>query len=118
MLIVTAVSLVYVQLQIQIFDFAYQGKKREKAITHLLDTNSEVRSKICLLQSANHLGVKLLDENSKASLKFLSRDQIVQLSMPMVSKIEQASTVKRDKNQNLLANFFLLKSQAEAEPIR
>jgi len=85
-----------------------------------MDDNGDVKSNICLLQSSNHLGLRLLEENS--SMQFLSQDQIVKLtttqgfdnSHSFSSRTVQAA----EKKTNFLASIFSVKSQAEAVPIR
>lgn len=118
MFIGTALSLVYVQMQVQIFDLAYRGKQKEKEITRLMDANGDVHSKICLLQSASNLGGQMLDQ--KSSMQFLSQDHIVHISMSEVpwKSSGRMSTAQTQKKQGFLAGLFLPKSQAEAWPIR
>jgi len=120
MLVGTILALSYVQLQVQIFDLAYQGKHKEKLITKLMDDNGDVKSNISQLQSANHLGDRLLDDRS--SLQFLSQDQIVKLSTTydfdnLPAKSPRTVQVA-EKRSNFLASIFSVKSQAEAGPIR
>jgi len=116
----TILALVYIQLQVQIFDLAYKGKYKEKLITKLMDDNGDVKSNICLLQSSNHLGLRLLEKNSP--MQFLSQDQIVKLTItqdfdnshPVSSRTVQVA----EKKPNFLASIFSVKSQAEAVPLR
>lgn len=120
MLLGTLLALAYVQLQVQIFALAYQGKHKEKMITKLREDNGDLQSNICLLQSSNHLGLRLLDENS--SLQFLSPDQIVRLPTshrPDYANSLSSRTVQGvEKKPNFFTSLFSIKSQAEAVPIR
>ena len=118
MIFSTIVSLIYIQLQVQIVELAYQGDKKEKEMRRLNDDNGDVRYNIYRLKSANNLGVKLLTNNSQ--MKFLDNDHIVMLKMPMDSP-EHSRLASRDKlsrRSNFLASIFSLKSQAEAVPIK
>ena len=73
----TIVALIYINLQMQIFDLAYQGKIKEKSIRDLSDENGRIKYNILSLQSSNNLGVKLLKEQS--GMRFLDNDNIVKL---------------------------------------
>ncbi len=75
----TVISLVYIQLQVQIFDLAYRGKNKEQEIRRLVDANGNVLQNISHLKSANYLGVKLLTDDSK--MRFSGRDNIVELKV-------------------------------------
>jgi len=85
MIVLTSLSLAYTYLQVQIFDLAYAGKSKELRIQKLADDNGDVFYDICTLKSSNHLGVKLLADNSK--MKFLDNDHIVQLAAPFALMI-------------------------------
>ena len=112
----TIVALVYIQMQVQIYDLAYQGKNKQKAIQQLKDENSDVIYDICTLKSANHLGVKLLSENS--GMQFLDDTRIVLVETPQ--EVVQSDTLALSSNRRpgFLASIFSLKSQAEARTIK
>ena len=114
-IIVTALSIIYINLQVQIYDFAYQAKRKEKEIRKLVDHNGNMNYGILKLKSANHLGVKLLAENSK--MQFLDNHQVVKLQTHVPSRNEARPAVTQDleKKYNLFATIFSLKSQAEAK---
>jgi len=116
----TILALAYIQLQVQIFDLAYQGKFKEKLITKLMDDNGDVQSNICLLQSSNHLGLRLLVENSP--MQFLSQDRVVKLtttqSFDNFHPVSTRTVQVAEKKTNFLVSIFSVKSQAEAVPIR
>ncbi|HLD69775.1 MAG TPA: hypothetical protein VJA17_03325 [Candidatus Omnitrophota bacterium] len=115
MTIVTIFSVIYINLQVQIYDFAYQAKKKEKDIRRLVDHNGNVTYNILKLKSANHLGVKLLAENS--NMQFMDSSNVVQLQSHILLKKEQypAASSKTQKKLNVLASIFALRSQAEAK---
>jgi hypothetical protein len=119
MIFATIVSLVYIQLQVQIYDLAYRGKSKEHQMRKLMDENSHVTYRICLLKSANHLGVKLLTEDSQ--MCFLDNRNVVQVKTSVPSQegtMGLASLPKTESGIKFLQNIFSLKSQAEAKPVR
>ncbi len=116
MLILTSLSLAYIQLQVQIFDLAYQGKHRETELQKLMDTNGHMAYKISALTSSNHLGFKLLTDNS--NMQFLDAQHIVRLETPVVSTRARIASNASMRKSNFLAGIFTLKSQAEAGPIK
>ena len=116
MFVVTSFALVYIHLQMKIFDLAYQGKNKEKEIRKLVDDNGNVTYNILKLKSSNHLGEKLLGEESQ--LQFLDHARVIQL--PVVQPKDENTIVlaeKAEKKTNFLTNLFTLKSQAEARPL-
>ena len=54
--VVTFIALVYIHLQMQIVDLAYQGQAKEVKIKDLADQNGNTFYAISKLKSANHLG--------------------------------------------------------------
>lgn len=115
MTIVTIFSVIYINLQVQIYDFAYQAKRKEKDIRRLVDHNGNVTYNILKLKSANHLGVKLLAENS--NMRFMDSSNVVNLETRAPIKIKQhpVAVPKTEKKPNVLASIFSLRSQAEAK---
>lgn len=120
MVVFTALSLIYIQLQVQIYDLGYQGEKRKIEAQKLSDDKGDIAYNICRLKSANNIGIKLLADNSH--MRFLDTRHIVRLETPIQlldkSYLVKAQTEKIAKRPNLLASIFSLKSQAEAEPIK
>ena len=117
MAVLTSFALIYIHLQMQIFDLAYQGKNKEKEIRKLIDDNGNVTYNILKLKSSNNLGEKLLGEQSQ--LQFLDNSQVVSLAMPKSMEKDNSlvmSTVP-EKKANFFENLFTLKSQAEAKPV-
>ncbi len=117
MLTVTAFSLTYIHLQMQIFDLAYKGKMKEKQIRELSDENGRIRYNILSLQSSNSLGVKLLKEHS--GMKFVDNDNIVRLVTTDKFFINNnlAAQKNSERQTNFLFSFLTLRSQAEAKQI-
>ncbi|MBM3252011.1 MAG: hypothetical protein FJZ11_04430 [Candidatus Omnitrophica bacterium] len=107
---ITVISLLYVQMQVEIVKLAYEGRTRESRLKDLLDARSLLVYNINKLESANNLGQKLLC--SEKNLQFADRTQIASLKLPARADIKLASSKKR--SVNFLANLFSLKSQAEA----
>ena len=118
LIMITALSLAYIELQLQIVDLAYEGRNKQLRIQKIKDANGDIVQNICVLKSANNLGIKLLSEDSE--LQFADNQQMVELEAPEQfagkddAKLAEA-TVSR---LNFFAQLFSLKSQAEAVPIR
>lgn len=113
MVFLTVVALIYIHLQMKIFDLAYQGKTNEKLIHNLRDENGELTYEILKLKSSQNLGGKLLTENS--SLKFLDQSSVVPLKTTQIS-LAPKQTPRREEpaKAGLLAGLFLFRAQAEA----
>ena len=117
MIFLTLLALVYTHLQVQILDFAYQGKARQMKLQKLKDDNDAVMYNICILKSASNLGMKLLADNSH--LRFLDDANIVKIESN--KKLEDGylvSSKKEVKKASLFSGIFSLKSQAEAGSIK
>ena len=115
MAMMTILSVIYINLQVQIYDFAYQAKKKEKDLRRLIDRNGNMTYGILKLKSANHLGVKLLAENS--TMQFMDSNNVVKLEthIPLKKEPPPAAAVNSEKKPNVLASIFSLRSQAEAK---
>ncbi|MFH1360077.1 MAG: hypothetical protein ABIJ41_03460 [Candidatus Omnitrophota bacterium] len=117
LMMVTLMSLIYIHLQVQIYDLAYQGKNKQKKIRNLLDDKGDTVYDICMLKSANHLGVTLLTDGS--DMQFLDKDQIVEVKVrDRAGDARLASAVSPKKEPNIFAKLFSLKAQAEARTIK
>jgi len=116
--IITLVALIYVQLQVQIYEYAYNGKRKEVAFKELLDRKNNMMYNINGFESAQYLGSRLLSQDY--NLQFAGKEQVVKLTVPMqlAESINPAFNRPENKRTNLLANLFTLKSQAEARPIK
>ena len=76
----TFVALIYIHMQMKIYELAYTGKDKEKHFYELSDANGGLTHQILTLKSANHLGNKLLDKD--ASLQFMGKDHMMTLRTP------------------------------------
>ena len=116
MTVFTMLALFYINLQMQIFNLAYQGKKRDQEIRRLQDENGGINYNILSLKSVSNLGGKLLNDSS--GMKFADNENIITLRTKS-SKIQQrpSRSPKNDRKPNILISLFSLKSQAEAKPI-
>ncbi len=119
MFVITAFAVIYIQLQVQIYDLAYKGKSTELELQKLLDQHSEVTSNILKLKSASHLG-KFLNENSK--MRFLDNQHVVLLNVPRQKNTGEtaslALTSPSEKRSGFLSSLFNLRAQAEAGSIK
>ncbi|MCX5681272.1 MAG: hypothetical protein NT079_03205 [Candidatus Omnitrophica bacterium] len=118
-IIITICALFYIQMQVTIYDFAYQGKMTEDKVVKLIDGNTNRALNIAKLRSARCLGDWFFHEN--ADVYFANRNNIVRVeaSHEDTQKMRLASVSKSIQNpMNLLARVFSSRSIAEAEPIR
>ena len=110
---VTVLALIYTHLQMQIFDYAYQGKKREKEISTLKSQNGNVTYNIMQLKSSLNLGVKLLTDNS--AFQFSDDENIVQLvTTEALNTDHEETVVSREGPVKPLLSFLSFKTEAEA----
>ncbi len=113
----TFTCIIYVQLQVQIFEFAYTGKKKETAFKELLDRKSALVYNIMWLESAQNIGQSLLSRDQ--NLQFSESSQIAKIDLP----IQLAGNFNKEpkpenKKPNFLVSFFSLKAEAQAKPIK
>jgi hypothetical protein len=76
----TFTALIYIHMQTQIVDLAYQGKAREKQMHNLLDDNGALTHQILALKSASNLGRQLLEKDE--GLRFMGHDRVMTISTP------------------------------------
>ena len=111
---VTFLSLIYIHMQMKIFDLAYQAKKREQLVRKLNEVHGNLTYNILKLKSAHNLGYKLLAENS--NMQFLDNSQIVKIETPRLVKTESVALSAAKRKANPILSFLSLRSQAEAKP--
>ena len=112
--VVTALSLIYIHMQMEIFNLAYQGKRKEKEIISISEDNGLLTYNILQLKSSNNLGDKLLSEDS--TLQFCNNDQVIQLvTADKISEQQAIEEGKQKKPANPLLSFLSLRSQAIAQ---
>lgn len=76
----TIIALLYIHMQMKIFELSYNGKDKEKIIHELNDSNGALSHQILTLKSANHLGNQLLDQNN--SLQFMDHERVMKVRTP------------------------------------
>ena len=110
---VTIVALIYIHMQVQIFDLAYQGKDKEKIVHELKDRNGILTHQVLTLKSANNLGNSMLEKNS--TLQFMSFDRILTMSAPKpILRSLHGPSVKVN-NLNSMWSFLSFLSPREAK---
>jgi len=113
MTIITVVALIYINMQIQIYDLAYKGKHKEGQITDLSETNAMVNYNILQLKSSSHLGVELLAK--RPDLRFGDSRHTIQLvTMEKADGQKPLLTVVKNKRTNPFLNFFTSRAEADA----
>jgi len=75
---VTIIALLYIHMQMKIFELSYNGKDKEKIIRELNDSNGALDHQILTLESANNLGNKLLDDTGN-SLQFMDNMRVMKV---------------------------------------
>jgi hypothetical protein len=116
MLSLTLLALVYIHLQMQIVDLAYQGKAKEKTIRKLVETNGNITYTILSLKSAHNLGKRLLQDDS--NMQFVHPDDVIQVSTSsdiFQVSLTESSAIKEKKN--LLLSLLSFGTQAQAQPL-
>ena len=110
----TFLILLYIHLLMQIVDLAYQGQRKDAQIKELLDKNGSTFYAISKLKSANHLGEKLLAENSK--MQFAGANDIIYVAAngDMIGHNDLQQALPAEQNTNILANLLSFATQAEA----
>ena len=71
----TIMALLYIHMQMRIFELSYNGKDKEKIIHELNDSNGALSHQILTLKSANNLGNQLLDHDN--SLQFMDNERVM-----------------------------------------
>jgi len=74
-LFATIMALLYIHMQMRIFELSYNGKDKEKIIHELNDSNGALSHQILTLKSANNLGNQLLDHDN--SLQFMDQERVM-----------------------------------------
>jgi hypothetical protein len=98
---ITLTCVIYVQLQVQIFELAYNGKKKEMAFKELLDRKSTLMYNIFWLESAQNIGQNLLSRD--VNLQFSEKSQIAKIDLPIRLA---GSFTGEPKIENKRPNFF------------
>jgi cell division protein FtsL len=108
---VTVMCLLYIHMQMRIFELSYNGKDKEKIIHELNDSNGALSHQILTLKSANNLGSQLLDHDN--SLQFMDNERVmtVTTSAGAMQRLEQP----RPKMVNPVWNLFSFLGAQEAK---
>lgn len=104
----TVLALMYIHMQMQIIDLAYQGKDRETEIRQLLEENGNETYTILNLKSANHIGNKMLTEDS--DLHFVDPVDVIQVSLDDESDSTESEHIVTARNENSIFSFLSFKA--------
>lgn len=111
MVIITIVSVVYVQQQISLLKVSYEIKDKEKTLQELLDKNKISMYNVFVLKAPASLEKRLMVKNVR--LEMPQEWQL--LSLPEV-EVREGLVLGEPKLKNVLLGIFNLKVfQAEAE---
>ncbi len=113
LMFITVLSLVYIHLQIKIIGLAYEGKEKEKGMRRLAEVNGHLKYNILALTSSNHLGVKMLSDNSK--MEFMNSQDIVQVSYLPQHPVIQGSEIEKSKKPLLSLLSFAREAEAKGQ---
>jgi hypothetical protein len=108
----TVMSLLYIHMQMKIFELAYKGKDKETIIHELADTNGALTHQILTLKSANNLGNQLLEKDN--SLQFMDRDRVMTVVSSGAGRIARLPGPKV-KVENPIWNLFSFLGAQEAK---
>lgn len=111
---VTFIALVYIHMQMQIVELAYRGQRKEAQIKDLADRNGHVFYAIAKLKSANHLGQRMLVEES--GMQFAGVDDIVRVAASGEQPRENGPnhSLQAKMKTNALLSLLSFATQAEA----
>lgn len=114
--LVTVIALVYIHLQMQIYDLAYKGKGKEDCIRQLSESNATTAYHILELKSVNYLGDRLLAQDQQ--LRFRDNQNTVQLVTSDVIFGEEgpAAMVPQPRQDNSFLNLLTVKAEARTRP--
>ncbi|HLF17316.1 MAG TPA: hypothetical protein VI749_00270 [Candidatus Omnitrophota bacterium] len=111
----TLLALVYIHMQMNIIQLAYEGKNKEVSIRHLVEENGYMTYNILTLKSANNLGHKLLAKDS--GMDFVSSDNVKMLEASQGELSGEVSSPHQIAGQksNSLVSFMSFGASAEAK---
>jgi hypothetical protein len=108
---ITVMALLYIHMQMKIFELSYNGKDKEKIIHELNDSNGALSHQILTLKSANNLGNQLLDHDN--SLQFIDNERVMRVSAPV--GVMQHLVQPKAKVENPIWNLFSFLGAQEAK---
>ena len=107
----TIIALLYIHMQMKIFELSYNGKDKEKIIHELNDSNGALSHQILTLKSANNLGNQLLDHDN--SLQFMDNERV--MTVPTSARAMQRLVQPKVKPVNPVWNLFSFLGAQEAK---
>ena len=109
---VTIIALLYIHMQMRIFELSYNGKDKEKKIHELNDSNGALSHQILTLRSANNLGNQLLDHDNN-NLQFMDQERVMRVATTAgaMRPVEQP----KPKVENPVWNLFSFLGAQEAK---
>jgi len=111
----TFIALIYIHMQMQIYDLAYQGQEKRKQIQRLSESNALTAYQILELKSVNHLGRRLLARDQQ--LRFRDNQSIIQLvTADVVSGGEEPLARPSVQNEHLFLGFLTTQAEAQHHP--
>ena len=108
---VTVIALLYIHMQMKIFELSYNGKDKEKIIHELNDSNGALDHQILTLKSANNLGNQLLDHDN--SLQFMDNERVMTVTTSAAGMRHMVEP--RAKVENPIWNLFSFLGAQEAK---
>ena len=109
---VTIMCLLYIHMQMRIFELSYNGKDKEKIIHELNDSNGALSHQILTLKSANNLGNELLDQNNN-NLQFMDNARV--MTVTTSAGAMQRLVQPKPKVVNPIWNLFSFLGAQEAK---
>lgn len=112
----TVLALTYIHLQMQIMALAYQGEAQKRQMVELREENDHITYNVFKLKSANHLGGKVLAENS--DLHFVDPKNIIHLtaSEKFFEEGPSGGSSASEKKTHFLLGLLSLGTEAQARP--
>ncbi len=108
----TLIALIYIHMQMQVYDLAYQGQEKRKHIQKISEANALTAYQILELKSVNHLGRRLLAHDQQ--LRFRDNRSIVQLvTADAVSRDAESVGLQPAQRDNLFLSFLTQKAEAQ-----
>jgi len=108
---VTIIALLYIHMQMKIFELSYNGKDKEKIIHELNDSNGALSHQILTLKSANNLGNQFLDKDN--SLQFMDQERV--MTVRTSPGVMQHLDVPKPREENPVWNLFSFLGAQEAK---
>lgn len=112
----TVLALTYIHLQMQIMALAYQGEAQKRQVMVLREENDYVTYNVLRLKSADHLGGKVLSEDS--DLDFVDPGNIIHLtaSEKFFEEGHAGEAPASEKKTHFLSGLLSLGAEAQARP--